>query len=383
MSDFAAAPGAVAAFLDGASRAKLYLRPSALVSGCEAAAAVAAGRAAWLAGGPMAFTLCELIARHGDGEIAAVAAPFDVLRAWRIGSTDPLAREVDTRLAALSRPRPEFAGLPLVSGRARAVVVMGIVNVTPDSFSDGGLCLQPEAAIGHGRALLEAGAQIVDVGGESTRPGADAVAVDEELRRVLPVVRALATEGATVSIDTRHAAVMAAAVAEGACIINDVTALTGEAESLGVAAQSGAPVVLMHMQGTPTTMQDDPRYDCAPLDVFDYLEGRIAACGKAGIARERIVVDPGIGFGKTKRHNAEILTSLALYQGLGCGVMIGVSRKSFVAGASTPPEKRLPGSLAAALSAVGQGVQMLRVHDVAETRQALSVWDAIHGWEAP
>jgi dihydropteroate synthase len=126
-------------------------------------------------------------------------------------------------------------------------------------------------------------------------------------------------------------------------------------------------------------MQDDPRYGCAPLDVFDYLEGRIAACGKAGIARERIVVDPGIGFGKTKRHNAEILTSLALYQGLGCGVMIGVSRKSFVAGASTPPEKRLPGSLAAALSAVGQGVQMLRVHDVAETRQALSVWDEIHG----
>jgi len=260
--------------------------------------------------------------------------------------------------------------------------------VTPDSFSDGGRHLDANAAIAHGTALLEAGAGIVDVGGESTRPGADAVPAEEELRRVLPVVRALAKAGGAVSIDTRRAAVMTAAVGEGARVINDVTALSGDDQSLAAAAKSGAGVVLMHMQGEPATMQDNPTYDDAALDVYDYLEARIAACERAGVARERIVVDPGIGFGKTKRHNAEILAQIALYHALGCGVLLGVSRKGFVAGASggEPPDKRLPGSLAAALGAVGQGVQLLRVHDVAETRQALAVRDAIEsasGWTAP
>jgi dihydropteroate synthase len=258
---------------------------------------------------------------------------------------------------------------------------MGIVNVTPDSFSDGGLRLEAEAAIAHGAAMAQAGAQIVDVGGESTRPGAAPVPVEEELRRVLPVVRALAKMGAAVSIDTRHAAVMEAALAEGACVINDVSALTADRDSLSVAARSGAGIALMHMQGEPATMQDNPAYEDAALDVYDYLESRIGACERAGLGRERIVVDPGIGFGKTKRHNAEILGGLAMFHGLGCGILLGVSRKSFVAGASggETPEKRLPGSLAAALDAVGQGVQILRVHDVAETRQALAVWDAVRG----
>lgn len=382
MPDLAATSGAIASFLerlrlrDGG----LYIRPCAFLSGGEAPAA-ANGRALPLAGGSIAFTLCELIARNPNNGRGSILAPVEIMRAWCDRANDAIAGRAREILAALARPRAPFAGLPLVSGRGREAVLMGVVNVTPDSFSDGGQFANAEAAIAHGAALLDAGAQIIDVGGKSTRPGAVPLPVEEELKRVLPVVRALAERGAAVSIDTRHAAVMTAAVSEGACVINDVTALAGEADSLAAAARSRAGVVLMHMQGDPATMQDNPAYDDAPLDIFDFLESRIVACEKAGIDRARIVIDPGIGFGKTKRHNAEILNSLGLFHGLGCGVLVGVSRKGFVAGASSgePPEKRLPGSLAAALAAVDQGVQLLRVHDVAETRQALAVWDTVHG----
>lgn len=256
---------------------------------------------------------------------------------------------------------------------------MGIVNVTPDSFSDGGLYFNAARAIAHGRELVEAGADVLDIGGESTRPGAAPVTVEEELRRVVPVVRALAERGAVVSIDTRHAAVMRGALAAGARIVNDVTALTGDPDSLATVAASEAEVVLMHMQGEPQTMQADPHYVDAPLDVYDYLAGRIAACEAAGIARARIAVDPGIGFGKNDAHNVAILGSLGLYHGLGCAVLLGVSRKSFVGrlSAGEPPKGRLPGSLAAALGGLDQGVQMLRVHDVAETAQARAIWHAV------
>ncbi len=381
MPDLAATPGAIAAFLERVRlrEQSLYVRPSAFLAGAEAVVAAAGGRALPLAGGGVAFTLCELIARDVNDGRTSVFAPVEAVRAWSEAAKDPIGDRVRETVAAMVRPRAPIAGFPLAPGRGRETILMGIVNVTPDSFSDGGQFFAADAAIAHGFRLLDAGAQIVDVGGESTRPGAVPVSEADELKRALPVVRALAEQGAAVSIDTRHAAVMKAAVSEGACIINDVTALAGETESLAVAATSRATVVLMHMQGDSATMQDNPTYDDAPLDIFDFLESRIAACGKAGIARERLVVDPGIGFGKTKRHNAEILRDLGLFHGLGCAVMLGVSRKGFVAGASggEPPEKRLPGSLAAALAAVGQGVQMLRVHDVVETRQALAVWDAI------
>lgn len=381
MPDLAATPGAITAFLERVRlrEQSLYVRPSAFLAGAEAVVAAACGRALPLAGGVVAFTLCELIARDASDGRTSIFALVEVVRAWSEAANDRIGNRVREIIAAMVRPRAPIAGFPLASGRGRETILMGIVNVTPDSFSDGGQFFDVEPAIAHGFGLLDAGAQIVDIGGESTRPGAAPVSESEELKRVLPVVRALAEQGAAVSIDTRHAAVMKAAVSEGACIINDVTALTDEAESLAVAAASRAAVVLMHMQGDPATMQDNPTYDDAPLDIFDFLESRIAACEKTGIARERIVVDPGIGFGKTKRHNADILRDLGLFHGLGCAVMLGVSRKGFVAGASggEPPEKRLPGSLAAALAAVGQGVQMLRVHDVAETRQALAVWDAV------
>ncbi len=269
-----------------------------------------------------------------------------------------------------------FAGLSL----ARPLI-MGIINVTPDSFSDGGLALDPAEAIARGRMLLDDGADILDVGGESTRPGAEPVPVEVELERVLPVVRGLAGGGAVVSMDTRKAQVMEAALAAGAAIINDVTALTGDRRSLEVAAENGAAVVLVHMRGVPGTMQDDPRYDDAAKEVFGYLSGRVAACEAAGIERSRIAVDPGIGFGKTVDHNTAILSRLDLYRELGCALLIGVSRKAFIGRLSKgePPRQRLAGSLAAALAGVARGVHILRVHDVAETRQALDVWEAIGG----
>jgi dihydropteroate synthase len=279
---------------------------------------------------------------------------------------------IEAQLARASEQRCHWAGLPL-----DRPLIMGIVNATPDSFyrGSGG---DANAAIAHGRAMHEAGADIIDIGAESTRPGAAPVSEEEELRRLEPVVRALAPSGAALSVDTRHAKVMAAALAWGARIINDVSALEGEG-SLDIAAKTGAPVIIMHMRGEPGTMQHEPHYVLASLDVADYLAQRIAACEAAGIPRHRIVVDPGIGFGKTIAHNLEILARLALFHSLGCGVLIGVSRKSTIGRLSggAPVEERLPGSIAGALQALRQGAQILRVHDVAETKQAVAIWQAI------
>lgn len=253
---------------------------------------------------------------------------------------------------------------------------MGVVNVTPDSFSDGGQHATHVAAISHGKRLAAEGAGILDIGGESTRPGAAPVPVDEELRRVLPVVEALAAAGHCVSIDTRRARVMREAVAAGAQIINDVSALAGDPESLAVAAQSGAAVILMHMQGDPTTMQADPSYRDVVLEVAGYLGQRVAACRAAGIARERLCVDPGIGFGKSVAHNLALLRHLPRLRQAEVALLIGASRKSFIARLShgEPAEQRVPGSIAVALHAAESGVDLLRVHDVAATIQALDVW---------
>jgi dihydropteroate synthase len=257
--------------------------------------------------------------------------------------------------------------------------IMGVINTTPDSFSDGGRFADPARAIAHGLALIEAGADILDIGGESTRPGAAPISLAEELDRTIPVVEALARTGAVVSIDTRHAAVMRAALAAGARIVNDITALSGDPESLATIAASEAAVVLMHMQGEPRTMQQEPRYRDAPLDIYDGLSARVAACAAAGIERARLAVDPGIGFGKTVRHNVEILADLALYHGLGAAVLLGVSRKSFIGRLSRGEDaaNRLAGSLAAALAGLDRGVQIIRAHDVAETAQAVAIWRAI------
>lgn len=281
----------------------------------------------------------------------------------------------DPAASLLSRPPASlFAGLTLDRPR-----LMGIVNVTPDSFSDGGEAFRPQAAILRGFTLAAEGADIIDVGGESTRPGSDPVPVEEELGRVVPVVKALAAGGLLVSVDTRRPRVMAAAIEAGARIVNDVTALTGDRASLALVARSGVSAVLMHMRGEPRTMQADPRYDDPVTEVRDWLVDRVDACKAAGIPRSRLAVDPGIGFGKNLGHNLAILANLAVYRSLGCALVIGVSRKSFMGrlGGGEAPRDRLPGSLAAGLTAVAAGAHILRVHDVAATRQALAVSRAI------
>lgn len=350
--------------------ATLTLRPL----GIDGPAAAADGRP--LAGGPRVFTAVEATVREGGRELArAVVAPASA-PGWAARVAPGLAEQAEALLARLSAPRPPYAGLTVERPR-----IMGVINVTPDSFSDGGERFDAGRAAADGFAMIEAGAAMLDVGGESTRPGAEPVSVEEEMRRTVPVVRALADGGAPVSIDTRRARVMAAALEAGARIVNDVTALAGDPASLALVAEAEACVVLMHMQGEPRTMQADPSYDDAALDIFDFLADRIAACEAAGIPRARIAVDPGIGFGKTVEHNLQILDQVAVYQGFGCPVLLGVSRKSFIGRISRgeAPKARLPGSLAAALAALDRGVQIVRVHDVAETAQALAVWRAIHG----
>jgi dihydropteroate synthase len=259
--------------------------------------------------------------------------------------------------------------------------VMGIVNVTPDSFSDGGRHFSPEAALAHARALIAAGADLLDIGGESTRPGAEPVGEAEELARVLPLIRALRAESPVpLSIDTFKPAVARAAVEAGVSIWNDVTALGWAPESLETAAGLGCEVVLMHMQGEPRTMQQDPVYADVVTEVRDFLARRAEAAVAAGIAPARVWLDPGIGFGKTAQHNLELLANLEALTALGFPVLLGVSRKRFL-GALTPvvagPTERLGGSLAGALAGTRAGCAAVRVHDVAETVQALEVWTAI------
>lgn len=292
--------------------------------------------------------------------------------------TPPAASSMARRVNLLAQ-RVSF--LPNGLGQ-KHTAIMGIVNVTPDSFSDGGQHETAEAAIAWGIRLAEVGADLLDVGGESTRPGAAPVDPQEEIRRVVPVVRALANRGLLVSIDTRHAAVMAAALEAGAQIINDVSGLSGDPGSVQVAVQSGAPVIIMHMQGNdPRRMQDNPTYGDVVAEVYQYLGQRLAALETAGIPKSRLCVDPGIGFGKTPAHNLALLRHLQLLHGLGCTVLLGASRKRFISAVSAdePPNARLGGSLAAAITAFSAGVQIVRVHDVAETAQARAVWFATHG----
>ena len=258
---------------------------------------------------------------------------------------------------------------------------MGIVNATPDSFSDGGRFFDPSHAIAQGRALIAAGADIIDIGGESTRPGAAPIGYEEEIQRVLPIISALAESGAVISIDTRHASVMRAALDAGAGIINDITALA-EPEAAALAIKRQVPVILMHMQGNPATMQNAPCYRDVALDVFDFLRDRVTLLEGLGLSRNRIMLDPGIGFGKTLNHNIALLRRLGLFLGIGCGLLVGASRKGFIAAIArdnAPTGQRLGGSLAIAVNAIAQGANVVRVHDVAETVQALRVWEAVEG----
>ena len=315
-----------------------------------------------LAGGPLWF---DRVAEHRRG-----APP-------RLRPAADLPPEA---LAPLTAPRAPVCGLALDRPR-----IMGILNVTPDSFSDGGLHATLPLAVAGARALAEAGADIVDIGGESTRPGADPVPVEDEIARTAPVIATLRAGGFAlpISIDTRNAAVAAAALDAGADLFNDVSAMRHDPQSLLLAAGRGVPVCLMHALGDPKTMQDAPAYDDVLLDVLDMLEGRIAAAEAAGIERARILVDPGLGFGKTVDHNLALVRGLAALHGLGCPILFGASRKRFIGTIGDAPlaRERAPGSIATALEALRQGAQVLRVHDVQETRQAVALWSALNGDE--
>ena len=329
-------------------------------------------------GEALTFDLVDVLFR-GTPARRRIRLQQAVLARWAEKNAPGAADEIAQLSARLSAPRGPVCGLALDRPR-----LMGVLNVTPDSFSDGGDFATKDDAIAHGRAMAAAGADIIDVGGESTRPGSLAPSEAEELRRVIPVIRALASDGLLVSVDTRRAEVMDAALAAGARMVNDISALSHDPQARAVVARRGAWVVLSHMQGTPETMQREPRYEDASLDVFDALAAHVSAAEAAGIQREKIIVDPGIGFGKTARHNLEILRDIALFHGLGCPLLVGASRKSFIGrlSAGEAPKERLPGSLAAGLHAFGEGAHILRVHDVAETRQALAMWRGIRDPEA-
>lgn len=306
-------------------------------------------------------------------------AHIEVLRRGAAPRVIPAHEAPAAALAALTAPRAPLAGLDMSAPR-----LMGIVNVTPDSFSDGGDFTRVEVARDHALAMVGAGCDILDIGGESTRPGAALVPVGDEIARVVPVIEAIReTCGAPISIDTRKAPVARAAFDAGADLINDVAAMRFDPEMAPLAAARGAPICLMHAQGDPETMQADPRYADVLLDVYDDLDERVAAALAAGIAPDQIVVDPGIGFGKTLDHNLALLVRISLFHGLGCPVLLGASRKRFIGTLGDAPEAkdRAPGSIAVALHGFAQGVQITRVHDMTETAQARALWRAAAGVE--
>ncbi len=326
------------------------------------------GKVARLAGGLTWFAAVELIRVEEKVRSSSELVPVE-------GIEERFDEDMAKQWKAITSPRA-----PLNMGertiRLDQPQVMGIVNVTPDSFSDGGEHADAAAAASAGARMSAEGAAIIDVGGESTRPGAKPVWEGDEIERIVPVVRQLAGAGTAVSVDTRKADVMTAALDAGARMINDVSALTYDDRSSALVAAASAPVILMHHKGAPETMQDDPRYDDVLVEVYHWLEERIAAAEEAGIARSNVLVDPGFGFGKKLAHNLELMNGLALFHSLGCPLVVGASRKRTIGALSgeAPPDKRLGGSLAFALKAADQGVQIVRVHDVFETVQALKVW---------
>ncbi|MCH8615815.1 dihydropteroate synthase [Sphingomonas sp. SM33] len=326
------------------------------------------GKVARLAGGMSWFSSVELLRIEGNRRRSAELLSVTDLEPHLEG-------ELEAQWKALTSTRQ-----PLQLGertiRLDQPQVMAILNVTPDSFSDGGQLADANSAVEAGVEASSKGAAILDVGGESTRPGAQQVWAEDEIQRVVPVVQGLAMSGAAVSIDTRKSEVMTAALQAGARLVNDVSALTFDPRSAEVIAAAGAPVILMHHLGSPETMQQDPRYEDVLVEVYLWLEERIAAAEAAGIDRARILIDPGFGFGKTVAHNLELMNCLATFHSLGCPLVLGASRKRTIGALSgeAPANDRLGGSIAFALKSVEQGAQIVRVHDVPEAVQALRIW---------
>jgi len=349
---------------DASAAARIYLRP---LTTTQRDARPGSPK---LAGGAMCFDAVELIVKAAEGGLRRQTASLEEIEA-RAGGDEGFALAVRSWLDRLRR-RPE----PLLGLDFTRPLLMGVVNLTADSFSDGGDHLATEAAVDRAHALVDAGADLIDLGAESTRPGAAEVPSRNQLARLLPVLQRLSALEAPISVDTRSAVVMREVLAAGASLINDVSGLRHDPAAAAVIAEAKAPVVLMHSRATPATMQAEARYDDVLTEVYDALDLRIGELSAAGIAGDRLIVDPGFGFAKTAAHNVALLTGLALLHGLGRPLLAGLSRKSYIARLSRgeAPKARLPGSLAAALWALGQGAQMLRVHDVLETAQAVALW---------
>jgi dihydropteroate synthase len=351
---------------------RIYLRPTAFID----APFDLGGRVLRLAGGMLWFSAVEFIQVQEGRRASAELIPVEDLNPRLAALPQDQQEQARQILARLTAPRaPLKLGERIV--RLDQPQIMAILNLTPDSFSDGGKYTgDPAEAAAAGSRMSEAGAAIIDVGGESTRPRAATVWEGDEIERTAPVVERLARSGTAVSIDTRKAAVAEAALARGAGLVNDVSGFSFDARLRDVVAGAGCPVVLMHHQGDPATMQDDPRYADVLIEVYDWLAERVALAEEAGIARERILIDPGIGFGKIIRHNLALLNGLSLFHGLGCGIVLGASRKRLIGALDNeaPVERRLGGSVALAMIGAQQGVQILRVHDVAETVQAIKIW---------
>lgn len=332
---------------------KCYYRPIPLVDAAHGPQSLP------LAGGPCRVSQIEVLSRTGPPSIIDLKdAPEDVV-------------------AAITQGRAPIAGLSMNAPR-----LMGILNVTPDSFSNDGLYAVPETATQSGLAMVRAGADIIDIGGESTRPGAQTVSAEEEIARTADIVAALRSGTNTpISIDTRKADVARAALAAGASLVNDVSGFTYDPALAPLSAELNVPVCVMHAQGDPATMQTAPRYDDVLLDVYDFLETQIGYLVSCGIPRSQIVTDPGIGFGKTLDHNLALLRRISLFHSLGCPILLGASRKKFIGtiGAAPVASERVPGSIAVGLAALAQGVQILRVHDVEMTKQAVRLHNAISG----
>ena len=309
------------------------------------------------AGGPLWFSHAEKLSRSQPALVMpAQEVPDNWLKTWTCH-------------------RPPIMGISFSTPK-----IMGILNVTPDSFSDGGQYAKSDSAFKEAREMVKAGADIIDVGGESTRPGADLISSDVEIDRTVPVIKQISQNlSKPISIDTRKAAVAKAAVAAGAGLVNDVSGFTFDDALLEFCASKKLPVCVMHAQGDPTTMQDQPKYADVLLDIYDFLHSQIAKLVAAGIPKDAIIADPGIGFGKTLQHNLTLLNKISIFHGLGVPILLGASRKGFIGKVSgeKDAQSRVGGSIAAALTAVSQGVQIVRVHDVAQTRQAFAVWQSI------
>ncbi|WP_326523026.1 dihydropteroate synthase [Sphingomonas sp.] len=351
--------------------ARLYLRPEGFVDtpvGRD-------GEVARIAGGLLWFSAYELIAVAGGARVVQASVPVPSLPG--LIANLPASQTDRLRLLAerISAPRAPLS-LGVRTIRLDQPQVMGILNLTPDSFSDGGRHDDSAGAAQAGYDMAAAGAALIDVGGESTRPGAQSVWEGDEIARLVPVIERLAASGTAISIDTRKAAVMDAALAAGAGLVNDVAALAWDDRAAGVAARAGCPVVLMHSPDPAKGPHAGEGYRDVLVEVFDWLEARIDAVVAAGVARDRILIDPGIGFAKSLADNLALLNGLALFHGLGCGIVLGTSRKRMIGALSNeaPVDQRLGGSVALALHGAGLGAQLLRVHDVAETVQALRIW---------